>query len=211
MAGPHLGDLPTEVLHQILTGLNLRAQCHLRLVNRFLQWKVTDASFRDRFRSKTLDMTRDSLEAFITITKPGRLGCLIQRLTICGMAIDYTNLSKIVKTGTRLRRQICGLIDMTCEDSLAPWERVKFERDLQNLVLLRKENDRLFASDDAIELLVKVFKNIKDNSVGKGLIELSTQVVCIRDDPFARLSPERYLDISHIWDASAKLYQVLSK
>lgn len=156
-------------------------------------------------------MTRKSLTALITATEPGRLGCLIKHLTIRVMVIEYTSLAGIVKTGKITRRQLCGFIDMTCEDSLAPWERVKLERDLQHLTMLRKDNDRMFESNDALILLVKVLKNIKDNSVGKGLIELSTEVICIRDDPSVRLSPEYFLDISQIWDASAKLYQVLSE
>ncbi|KAK3724191.1 hypothetical protein LTR37_001316 [Vermiconidia calcicola] len=81
-----LEDLPNEVVESITVLLNLRNIRALRLVSRTLASAATQSHFKSYFRSKRVELTEAALQAFLEFTRCGRLGRLLQDLTLVGVA-----------------------------------------------------------------------------------------------------------------------------
>jgi hypothetical protein len=83
---PALDGLSTDLLTIIITLLQFPDICSLRLVSRTLIARSSQA-FEKHFRTKTLKWTSSKqLQEFVHLTQPNGLGCLLQRLTIVGVA-----------------------------------------------------------------------------------------------------------------------------
>ncbi|KUJ14024.1 uncharacterized protein LY89DRAFT_152017 [Mollisia scopiformis] len=82
---PRLEDCPNEVIESIVVLLDLNDICNLRQTSRSLATKATQNHFKSFYLSKHVDTTTRSLEKFVDATRPGRLGCLVQNLTIFGV------------------------------------------------------------------------------------------------------------------------------
>jgi hypothetical protein len=78
--------LSTELVTIIIALLQFPDICSLRLVSRTFPAKCSQ-SFEKHFRTKTLQWTSSKqLEEFVHLTQPNGLGCLLQHLTIVGVA-----------------------------------------------------------------------------------------------------------------------------
>lgn len=82
---PRLDACPSEVTEEIATFLALDDIFSLRLVSRAIADKTTQNHFKSYFSTKHVDITTDSLEALVEATRPGSLGCCIQRLVLVGI------------------------------------------------------------------------------------------------------------------------------
>ena len=211
---PRLDDLPQEIIDAILTDLSVQDSCNLRLVSRPLQWQAIQRSFRDSFRQKRLEITQQNLENFVAVTRPGRLGCLIEDLTLYGLLISYEGLVKTVTKNCRTRKYLSGFIELSCEDLLTPAESFKAKSDLEHLTNLHRSNDEMVNSEKAVALLSHAFKNISTNASLKQLSRLSLEINCIIDDPSQRYTPRMYSKmIRHtpIWPTAAQTFRIASK
>jgi hypothetical protein len=83
---PALDGLSTDLLTIIIALLQFPDICSLRLVSRTVTARSSQA-FEKHFRTKTLKWTSlKHLQEFVHLTQPNGLGCLLQRLTIVGVA-----------------------------------------------------------------------------------------------------------------------------
>lgn len=82
---PSLQDLPNEVIESIVALSDLGDICSLRLCSRPLATKATQVHFKSYFLSRHVDIIDTSLRAFVHLTQPGWLGCLIQHLVLVGV------------------------------------------------------------------------------------------------------------------------------
>ncbi|KAK3696416.1 hypothetical protein LTR37_017987 [Vermiconidia calcicola] len=84
--GSGLEDCPNEVVESTTVLLDLKDICTLRLVSRTLASAATQNHFKSYFRSKRVELTEAALQAFVEVTRCGRLGCAVQNLTLVGIA-----------------------------------------------------------------------------------------------------------------------------
>ncbi|PYI28685.1 hypothetical protein BP00DRAFT_350420, partial [Aspergillus indologenus CBS 114.80] len=75
--------LPTELVDTIVSWLDLRDVCALRLTGRTISSHLSTAAILRRFfSSKRLEMTKAPLEQLVHFTQPGQVGLWLQRLTL---------------------------------------------------------------------------------------------------------------------------------
>nr|POF07011.1 hypothetical protein CFP56_31635 [Quercus suber] len=84
-AEPCLVDLPAETLHAVIAELPFHDSCNLRLTSRDMAANVIQTSFKSYFATKTVEMSKDSLEAFSSMTKQAWVSSALKHLTITGM------------------------------------------------------------------------------------------------------------------------------
>lgn len=82
----HLGSLPVEVLETITSRLDIGDVCSLRLTARELAVKTSQKSYKALFVSKSVNVSRESLQALVKVTQRGWMGCALERLTIFTIA-----------------------------------------------------------------------------------------------------------------------------
>jgi hypothetical protein len=84
---PDLNRLPTDVLEGVVALLPLQDICNLRLVSRAVATKSSRGVFRKHFTTKTVKWTStEQMEEFVHLTQPHGVGCLLQHLTVIGIA-----------------------------------------------------------------------------------------------------------------------------
>lgn len=103
---------PAETIDNIVSFLNLRDICNLRLTSRGLALRVSVApSLGSYLEQRQVDVTERSLRAVAEATaKPGRLGCFIDDLVLVGVVNNTKFLTQEVKyaaegTGQRAKAQ----------------------------------------------------------------------------------------------------------
>ncbi|PYI13735.1 hypothetical protein BO99DRAFT_407272 [Aspergillus violaceofuscus CBS 115571] len=75
--------LPTELIDTIVSWLDLRDVCALRLTGRTISSHLSTAGILRRFfSSKRLEMTKAPLAQLVHFTQPGQVGLWLQRLTL---------------------------------------------------------------------------------------------------------------------------------
>ncbi|RAK93406.1 hypothetical protein BO79DRAFT_267520 [Aspergillus costaricaensis CBS 115574] len=81
-------SLPVELVEEVVSRLDLHDLCALRLTGRTVSSKSSNATFRNYFLSKKLEIAEAPLENFALVTKPGRFGLWIQHLTLYAITKD---------------------------------------------------------------------------------------------------------------------------
>ncbi|XRM41527.1 hypothetical protein ABZX51_004789 [Aspergillus tubingensis] len=82
MASVTLESLPVELIEEIVAWLDFHAHCALRLTGRTISVKSSNATFRNYFLSKKLEIAEAPLEQFVGVTQPGRFGLWVQDLIL---------------------------------------------------------------------------------------------------------------------------------
>jgi hypothetical protein len=105
---PALDQLPTEVLESVIALLPFQDICSLRLVSRTVAARSGQGAFRKHFTTKTVKWTStEQMHEFAHLTQPNWMGCLLQRLTVIGIAPavgrEYTLVKLLTKALTNLR------------------------------------------------------------------------------------------------------------
>ncbi|GLB10434.1 hypothetical protein AtubIFM57258_006842 [Aspergillus tubingensis] len=77
-----LDSLPVELIEEVASRLDFHDLCALRLTGRTVSSKSSNATFRNYFLSKKLELAEAPLEQFVLVTKPGRSGLCLQQLTL---------------------------------------------------------------------------------------------------------------------------------
>lgn len=82
-----LVTLPVELMENLVSFLNLRDRCNLRLTSRAISNKTSLISFRHNFNRKKIQLTEEHLQAFVTVTQKEWLGCHLQHLTVTDVPV----------------------------------------------------------------------------------------------------------------------------
>jgi hypothetical protein len=203
---PSLENCPNEVFETIVGVLALRDICALRLCNRTLATKSTQDHFRSYFRSKHIDVTGSSLQAFINATQPDRLGCLIQHLVLVGVVNNTQSLEAIVAR-EKYSLEEYSLVGESESESENEWEKeAKAKRDLEILKQRQTDYKELHESGTDVSLLSEAFSNIATNSKTGKLLELSLEVVVYRENAERRLHPLNGGGWRFIWKSATNTY-----
>lgn len=202
----HLTDLANEIIESIVVLLHLSDICNLRLTSRLVAIKVTQDHIKSFYRSKTIDLTRPSLEAFVAATQSGLLGCLVQHVTLTGIANNPKGLESILRKKSRPVVDRNGPIFMSTEERCSAEELAKAERDLETINRRRREHQQLRESEQDVTLLTKAFENIASN--GKdGLRSISLEVAMYRDDADEHQRPVGGMGWKYNWQAAADAFK----
>lgn len=202
-----LVDLANEIIESIVVLLDLPDICNLRLASRLLASKVTQDHFRSFFRSQKIDLTKQSLQAFVDATRSGRLGCLVQDLTLVGIANNPKGLESILQEKTRPVVERNGPMFMSTGERCSEEELVKAERDLHTINRRREEQQQLREHGRDVELLGEAFANIAAHGKSGGLYSLSLEVAMYRDDADEPKRPTSGLGWKYVWQAAADSYK----
>jgi hypothetical protein len=80
---PSLDGISVEVMEAIVTLLELRDTCSLRLTAREVTAKSSHGMFKTHFRNKKIKLTAgEQLQEFVCMTQPEQVGCLVEHLTL---------------------------------------------------------------------------------------------------------------------------------
>jgi hypothetical protein len=143
--------------------------------------KATQEHFKTYFRTKHIDITRDSLQTVVSATRSGQLGSLVQHLVLVGVVYNTEALE------WKLREHNSG------EDSAGEmgfrFISEEAKRNLEILKQRRMDYEQLHTSGIDVVLLSEAFSNIIANSNTRKLLSLSLEVVVYRDDIEHRLAP----------------------
>ncbi|KAJ5200770.1 hypothetical protein N7491_008424 [Penicillium cf. griseofulvum] len=182
---------PAETIDSIVSFLNLRDICNLRLTSRGLALRVSVApSLGSYLEQRQVDVTERSLRAVAEATaKPGRLGCFIDDLVLVGVVNNTKFLTQEVK--------------YAAEDT---GQRAKAQQDLGILTRRQTEYETLHASRGDVLLLSQIFRNLMAHGRRRGLRSLSLAVVVNREDAQTRLPPADGGGWTLIWQAAADTF-----
>ncbi|KFZ23875.1 hypothetical protein V502_01636 [Pseudogymnoascus sp. VKM F-4520 (FW-2644)] len=88
---PRIDGMPVEVIEEIISQLALPDICSLRLTGRKVNAKSSQGIFKSYFRNKTITMaaTSEQLHQAVHVTQRQGFGCLLERLTLVGLARPY--------------------------------------------------------------------------------------------------------------------------
>lgn len=171
--------------------------------------KVNQRHFQSFFRSKKVDITETSLEAFVAVTQPNSLGCLVEDLALVGIVNNPKMLETMLlgKTGT-VPEHLAGLVSAT-ERWYSPEELGNAELDLEKLRSRRVVHEKLRQSGRDVTLLAKAFSNIAAYGKICRLRSLSLKVAVHSEDAINRRSPGRGYGWEYTWQITADTYQTL--
>jgi hypothetical protein len=197
---PSLEDCPNEVIESIVVLLGLSDICSLRQSSRALPSKTTQNHFKSYFLSKHVDITGSALRAFVDVTQPGWLGCLIQNLVLVGVVNNTKALEYIVgeEPESDLKEENCG----------NGKKLAKAKQDLEIFRQRQTDYEKLHESGTDVSLLSKAFSNIAANSRAGRLLSLSLEVVVYRKDAEKRLSPLVSGCWRFIWECAADTFHI---
>jgi len=138
--------------------LELPDICSLRATSRSLAVNATQNHFKWFLRNRRLLLRETSLAAFAGATYAGRLGCLVERLELVGMACDAGFLGS--------------------EQASDQAARPHFTRYKENITAadLRRQSHQLRNSRKDVRLLSEAFRNLKRENAHGCLQELSLRV-----------------------------------
>lgn len=183
---------PAERLDSILSFLQLRDICNLRLTSRDLALRVSAApSLASHLAQRQVDVTERSLRAVVeTTAKPGRLGCFIDDLVLVGVVNNTKFLTQEVKYASE-----------------GTGSRTKAQQDLEILTRRQTEYNTWHASRGDVLLLSQIFRNLMAHGRRRGLRSLSLAVVVYREDAQTRQSPADGGGWTLIWQAAADTFR----
>lgn len=81
-------QLPAELTENIVHFLTVEDVGSLRLASSALRHKTSQNLYCDRFRKRNVDLTSDDLALLSSVIKPGSIACVLQDLTVTGLAYD---------------------------------------------------------------------------------------------------------------------------
>ncbi|KAF2172587.1 hypothetical protein M409DRAFT_63232 [Zasmidium cellare ATCC 36951] len=202
----HISNLANEIVESIVVLLDLPDICSLRLTSRLVAAKVTQDHFKSFFRSKTIDLTKSSLETFVAVTQPGLLGCLVQNITLIGIANNPKGLESILRKKTRTVVERNGPIFASTEERCSAEELAKAERDLETINRRCEEHRQLREAGQDIKLLGEALTNLLAN--GKGALRsLSLEVAMCRDDADKHQRPVSGMGWKYTWQAATDAFK----
>lgn len=179
-----LEGLPNEIVETIVTYLDLESIRNLRQTSHTLSAKATQDRFKSFFYSKRVDITRPSLEAFVEATSAGRLGYLLQNLTLVGIVNNTKWLAAKAKQG----------------------EHEAFAQDFAILQERQEDFDEMHEAGIDVELLTQAFANLKAS--GKRQISsLFLAVEIYRENAETRLQPVNGGSWKMIWQSAVDTYR----
>lgn len=207
--------LPNEIVETIVGYLDLQSIGHLRQTSRTLAAKATQDRFKSFFKSKHVEITRPSLEAFVRATRPGHLGCLLQNLTLVGIVNNTIMLAKLAAKAKEIKDQR----DEEDEDDEEDDKTNKGEKDdeesaesiareLAILVERQQDFDDMHEAGTDVDLLREAFNNFQAS--GKSEISsVSLAIEIYREDPETRVQPGDFKAGSWkmIWQCAAETYR----
>lgn len=180
----HFEDCPNEVIGDIIALLEFDDICSLRRTCKSLAYKTTQNRFKSFFRSKHVDLTQSALVEFVYVTQVGRLGTLVENLTLVGIVNNTAELESIVREWMSPKS-----VNSNVKFEEQNAEMAKNKQDLDILRQRQAEQGRLYESGRALSLLRDAFCNIATNSKTGKLPKLSLQTAVFRLDCQQRLSP----------------------
>ena len=202
-----LDDFPDEIVESIVVLLDLKDICSLRQTNRILAAKANQRQFQSFFRAKKVDMIESTLEAFVTVTQPGWLGCLVEDLTLVGIVNNPKGLEEVLRKKTKTVTEHRGLISASTKIPCSAVELTKTELDLKILRQRREDYQKLQLSGRDVALLTEAFSNIAAFGKVRRLRSLSLEVVVYREDAQHSVSPTRGGGWKYIWQITASTFQ----
>jgi hypothetical protein len=131
-------------------------------------------------------ITKAELDAFVEFSSPGGLGCLVENLTLTGVAIDISKLETTSKDGTRW-----VLVTASPTDNSDDWleqqkctseELAKVEDDILYLEKRKEDHILLKKTEVYSGLLTQAFQNIAADGKLRGLRSLTFDIVVLRED-----------------------------
>lgn len=202
-------DLANEIIESIVVLLDLSDICNLRLAGRLIALKVTQDHFKSFFFSKTIDLTRQSLQAFVEATRPALLGSLLQNVTLVGIANNPKGLESILRRGAKTITEWKGPMFFSTERKCSTEELAKVELDLQTINRRREEDAELRQTGQDVALLRKAFANLAASNKDRLLHSLSLEVVVYRDDTETRQRPIVGGGWKHIFQAATDAFKTV--
>lgn len=178
--------LPNEIVETVVGYMDLQSIGNLRQTSRTLAAKATQDRFKSFFKSKHVDITRPSLEAFAEATRANRLGCLLQNLTLVGIV---NNTKKLAKKSRNPRG-----------------DQRKRAQDLAILVERQRDFDDMHEDGIDVELLGEAFHNMKASGKSE-ILSVSLAVEVYREDAETRLQPAKGGSWKMIWQCAVDTYR----
>ncbi|KAF2768918.1 hypothetical protein EJ03DRAFT_351757 [Teratosphaeria nubilosa] len=210
MAAP-FEDLPVEIVEKVVCLLDLPDAGNLRLVSGALAAKSSQGSFKRYFVSKSVDLTRRSLEDFVRVTEAGSLGSLVEEITLVGIVWDTEYIANVVRdrskrvtesTEPRPRTRQVELDDAAVADAAAELKVLR-EREVEAAAWGKDGGD--------VDFLRQAFGNLVRNGKDGGLKSLKTEVVVYRETSGTRSQPIEGGKWDLIWDAAAYAFRTVMR
>lgn len=197
-------SVPPEVLGRCIEHLAFRDICNLRLsCRKFAAW-CAQGTIKSHFLLKHVHMTKENLESFVEQTGPGRLGCLVEHVTLTGVAVDTQLLGEILQTKTRWVTKSHGSVQYHC----TPAKLLKVEADLKGLKALQTEQAYLRDNGESVALLAEAFRNIASNGKLGLLPHLTLDVAVYLQNAETRQLPAAGGDWGRISQAAADCFHM---
>ncbi|KAK3059175.1 hypothetical protein LTR09_000741 [Extremus antarcticus] len=198
---------PPEVVENIVQNLPLEDIANVRLCSRSMAALSTQETFKSFFLAKKVNLTRGCLERFIHITTASSLACLVEKLTIAGVAVDVELQKSMVKDKVRWDTTNNGPIFSSIQTKLTEDGVAEAENNLAALRALKSEQGTMRRDNTAAELLARAFQNIRGHRKHGRLLSLTLTVVVFRKDAEQEQQPKEKSDEVAIWQAAADCFQ----
>ncbi|KAK5174346.1 uncharacterized protein LTR77_001426 [Saxophila tyrrhenica] len=191
---------PPETVGNIVQNLSFEDIGNLRLSSRTMAALSTQEKFESFFSSKETKLSPTDLNYFVRMTGESSLACLVQELTISGIADDTTLLERMLKEKDRRDPKTQRFVRLT-EEELA-----KTKRDLDTINAQRDERVSMRESGKDVELLTKAFRNVLAGGKQARRLALTMNVVLRTEDAETFQSPVESKNRDAIWQAAADCF-----
>ncbi|KAL5402328.1 hypothetical protein PMIN03_010753 [Paraphaeosphaeria minitans] len=199
---------PPEVIEQVVQHLSLQDIQNLRLGSRQLAALATQHTFKLYFVNKTVRIAKADLDGFVKLSKPGGLGCLVENLTLTGVAIDITLLQRILKAGAKWVTESDGPMSSSTQHKCTRQELAKIKEDILNLETRIEESVVLKETGVYTCVLGKALRNVAAHGKLRKLQTLKLDVVVLRENAVTEASPLNGGDWKIIWEAASDCFDI---
>ena len=206
---PRLDCCPNEIIESVVVLLAFPDICNLRLVSRLISVKVVQEHFKSFYKKKHVDLTEESLQAlqYNTVNK-GRLGCLVEELTLVGIVNNTLGLEAILRKKTNSVTEHNGPMFMTTEVRCTDEELTQAQNDLNILKQRTVDQKYLIESALAVDLLATAFTNLANNAKHLPIPNIKLGISIFRQDATTRLPPLQGGSWKLIWNCAAQTLQI---
>lgn len=216
MAACPFEALPPEIFEIVNALLSLRDLCNVRLVSRSVASKATQDRFGSFVRSRSVELTRPALEILAALTAKGRVGCLVQDLTLAGVVYNTAGLQHQLQAGskTTLGRgcEASGTLDNEPTEPATDAELARATAALDSMQPKQADYDQLHeAGGNVVALLAGIFRNLAANSKRRGLASLSLDVVEYRHDAQTPQPASDRLDWRSVWHMADQTFHTVTR
>jgi hypothetical protein len=215
MAASPLQALPPEIFESINVLLSLRDLSNVRLVSRSMASKATQDRFASFVRSRSVELTRPTLETMAALTAEGRIGCLIQDLTLAGVVYNTAGLQHQLQVGTKtMLERGCEASGMLDESTERPTETelARATAALNTMQSKQADYDQLHdVGGDVVALLAGIFQNIAANTKRHGLASLSLDVREYRQDAQTPQPASDRLAWRSVWHIAEQTFHTVTR